>query len=730
MPVLVRYCNKCGIRISPLELEMNKAVKHGGVYYCAKCAEELVIVAEVVEERHKKSDRKRISAPGRRYAAPSDRERVPPRYVHRERPLRVEEAGRQEIPRRSGSLVLVFLIIAAIVVVSIIVGLVVLNRRPRGTPAPDTDVSTPEKPEEKPPVKEPDVVEPGKAEDALRAEFNAIVKCPVDDPKQLGEVIHKLNDFVRKPDLPMSVSLDARKKIRSYESNLKQLAKSGLKKLLLATDTLVKEGKFQEAIEKLNSFPAAFDRFVGNEIDKDLQRVYREQGGDEKYLELVRISDDALKQGNPELAGKKVREWIKDFQGTVHEGEVRKLLASIEEKIEKQKQEYGKVRKEFDEAMKLARVQAENESYKEAAHLLKDFADKHPNEKELVRKAQDAIKRYEDLAEKLAQEQARKIEGARFFVDFTKDSPVSNMKYKYENAVPKALEDGTHCLYMVAPEASVVVVEFELEEKPSKFVLVIEHAEGKPPTGRFWKADIVILVNSQKIPTNYKLHRKFNTDVFKIHGFVQKGNNTIKIGLTKKSKSPYLLKRLAVAKSADEAFPAPKKPDGKEDGTTPDEGVQEKHLFDGKTLDGWKDTGPAKWSVQEGSIMGVHTGGEKPGYLYPVVEQSEKWFNYKLSFEVNCDVAGGWQVGLRTRTELGGIVSSNLLDASKEFVADKWYKITLRLEGKNIYTSVDGSEERLLEQDEKLLPGAFAFGVKPGAVAHIKNVTFKLISTK
>lgn len=53
MPVTARYCNRCGVRISPLELESGEAARYEGQYYCAGCAREVIPVAREAQEFRK-----------------------------------------------------------------------------------------------------------------------------------------------------------------------------------------------------------------------------------------------------------------------------------------------------------------------------------------------------------------------------------------------------------------------------------------------------------------------------------------------------------------------------------------------------------------------------------------------------------------------------------------------------------------------------------------------------
>jgi hypothetical protein len=118
------------------------------------------------------------------------------------------------------------------------------------------------------------------------------------------------------------------------------------------------------------------------------------------------------------------------------------------------------------------------------------------------------------------------------------------------------------------------------------------------------------------------------------------------------------------------------------------------------------------------------------GFVCPLSDAARKWYDYKVSFEVWCSVAGGWQVVLRARKGPGGLVSTNVLNASENFTSNKWWKITLRLSGETVYATVEGGEEFEFKKDTNKLPGTFAFGVKLGAVVKFKNVKFELTKSK
>jgi hypothetical protein len=275
-------------------------------------------------------------------------------------------------------------------------------------------------------------------------------------------------------------------------------------------------------------------------------------------------------------------------------------------------------------------------------------------------------------------------------------------------------------------------MEFEVEEVPDRLILALEHAGPKPPPGKKWKVLVDIKLNGKQVQSGYEVGDTFKVDPFNIAKFVKKGTNVLEITPARKTEAAYLLKKVGIAKTLENAFKPLKKeaaPAGGDGTGAPASGSA---VFDGKTLKGWKTSGPGKWEVKDGVIVGRHTGKNPKdiGFVFPLSEQSKKWLDYKLSFDVKCNVAGGWPGALRAREATGGLVSGNLLDAGEDFSGGQWWSISLRVKGDTVYASVDGSDERVQSKDNDKLPGMFAFGVKLGAVVEFKNIKFELLKTK
>ena len=145
-----------------------------------------------------------------------------------------------------------------------------------------------------------------------------------------------------------------------------------------------------------------------------------------------------------------------------------------------------------------------------------------------------------------------------------------------------------------------------------------------------------------------------------------------------------------------------------------------KPLFDGKTLDGWKQSGyggESEASVENGVIvipMGerlsgiTYTGGEVPKANYEIELEARRTsgtdFFVGLTFPINDShaslILGGWG------GSVCGISSFDGEDANDHetrkvmrFKKDQWYKVRLRVEPKRIQVWVD--EKPLIDADPK-----------------------------
>jgi len=141
-----------------------------------------------------------------------------------------------------------------------------------------------------------------------------------------------------------------------------------------------------------------------------------------------------------------------------------------------------------------------------------------------------------------------------------------------------------------------------------------------------------------------------------------------------------------------------------------------KALFDGKTLDGWKQSsfgGNGKVHVKDGAVVidkgnsmnGItYTRGDFPKLDYEVTLEGKKLagedFFCTTTFPVGSSfcslVVGGWGgkvVGLSSINSLDA--SENLTSQTKEFKPNQWYLVRLRVTGERIQAWID--KEQLID---------------------------------
>ena len=145
-----------------------------------------------------------------------------------------------------------------------------------------------------------------------------------------------------------------------------------------------------------------------------------------------------------------------------------------------------------------------------------------------------------------------------------------------------------------------------------------------------------------------------------------------------------------------------------------------KPLFDGKTLDGWKQSGyggESEASVENGVIvipMGerlsgiTYTGGEVPSAHYEIELEARRVsgtdFFVGLTFPMNDAhaslILGGWGGSVCGISSFDGEdANDNETRKVMRFKKDQWYKVRLRVEPKRIQVWVD--EQPLIDADPK-----------------------------
>ena len=145
-----------------------------------------------------------------------------------------------------------------------------------------------------------------------------------------------------------------------------------------------------------------------------------------------------------------------------------------------------------------------------------------------------------------------------------------------------------------------------------------------------------------------------------------------------------------------------------------------KPLFDGKTLDGWKQSGyggESEASVENGVIvisMGerlsgiTYTGGELPKANYEIELEARRVsgtdFFVGLTFPMNDShaslILGGWGGSVCGISSFDGEdANDNETRKLMRFKKDQWYKVRLRVEPKRIQVWVD--DQPLIDADPK-----------------------------
>jgi hypothetical protein len=140
--------------------------------------------------------------------------------------------------------------------------------------------------------------------------------------------------------------------------------------------------------------------------------------------------------------------------------------------------------------------------------------------------------------------------------------------------------------------------------------------------------------------------------------------------------------------------------------------VEWKQLFDGKTLNGWRETpfarhGPA--SVANGAIVlaagsplsGVTWTGEFPKASYEIRYEARRMeggdFFASLTFPVGDDfatfVTGGWGGDVIGLSSIDGLdASENETNSTFGFDTNRWYEFRIRVTSGRIVASIDSGE--------------------------------------
>jgi len=160
----------------------------------------------------------------------------------------------------------------------------------------------------------------------------------------------------------------------------------------------------------------------------------------------------------------------------------------------------------------------------------------------------------------------------------------------------------------------------------------------------------------------------------------------------------------------------------------PDEWVQ---LFNGRDLEGWQALGEAKWTVEDGVLIGQQGEGGKSGDLYTkeLYDDFELQVTFKVIWPANSGIwfrslptqgKLGYQMDILSMQEygctVGTIYSGGFLYQNKDestVKLDDWNTALIRAQGPKLAVTLNG--KKLCEvQDDKYVRGLIGFQVHPG----------------
>ena len=157
-------------------------------------------------------------------------------------------------------------------------------------------------------------------------------------------------------------------------------------------------------------------------------------------------------------------------------------------------------------------------------------------------------------------------------------------------------------------------------------------------------------------------------------------------------------------------------------------------LFDGKTLNGWKPTGQAAWTVEHGEIVGKQGPGAAAGDLFT----ERQWSDFELECEWKMKWPGNSGVWFRYSGPMSAYqadildepksypeaLSGSLYCMGKAFIAkngdassvkmDDWNRFVVRAAGDHLVVIENGKEVVNVRDNTFPGPGSVGIQVHPG----------------
>jgi hypothetical protein len=153
-------------------------------------------------------------------------------------------------------------------------------------------------------------------------------------------------------------------------------------------------------------------------------------------------------------------------------------------------------------------------------------------------------------------------------------------------------------------------------------------------------------------------------------------------------------------------------------------------LFDGKTMDGWKQSGNARWSVERGEIVGKQGPGGAAGDLFT----ERQWSDFELQCEWKMKWPGNSGLWFRYRgpqsayqadilnepRSYPGVLSGSLYCMGKAFVAKNgdassvnlagWNRLLVRAASDHLVIVQNG--KRVIDTHDNTFPGPGSIGIQ------------------
>jgi Domain of Unknown Function (DUF1080) len=166
-------------------------------------------------------------------------------------------------------------------------------------------------------------------------------------------------------------------------------------------------------------------------------------------------------------------------------------------------------------------------------------------------------------------------------------------------------------------------------------------------------------------------------------------------------------------------------------------------IFDGKTLDGWKQQGKAVWAVKDGAI----TGRQGPGGAAGDLLTEKQWANFELELEWSMTWPGNsgiwfryvsaksaYQADILDQASHPGVLSGSLYCTGKAFIAenrdaasvkkDGWNKMRIRAMGDEI--TIEQNGKRVIEKRDGTFPGPGSIGIQLHAGKDFETMEIRL----